>query len=104
MEEVKGVEDLFNVQKEMLELSIKAGRRMMHDFKHMLREVPNDNMFKKDFEERAEIWESIFYPDDGMKNYRSELHLTITRLEVKLSSAHQKLKNLGVDPDGDLPF
>lgn len=59
--------DQIEIQKELLELMIKAGRRLMHDFKHMLNEVPKDSMFKVEFEERAKMWEEIFYPDNGPK-------------------------------------
>ncbi len=97
-------QELFDFQKEMLDLSIKSGRRLMHDYKHMLSEVPEDNMFKKDFQERGEMWESIFYPDNGMKNYRSELVQTIMNLEFELSRAKEQLKKHNIDPNPDLPF
>ena len=96
--------DQIEMLQEMLELSIKAGRRMMHDYNHMLDEIPNDNMFKEDFEERAKIWRSIFYPDNGMKNYRAELHREIETLEWKLTQANKKLKEHGLIADDDLPF
>ena len=98
------MEDPSVIQKEMLELSIKAGRRLMHDFKHMLSEVPKDAMFKKDFEERGKMWEDIFYPDHGMKNYRSDLHQTIMNLEFDLERANRLLKEKGIEPGPDLPY
>lgn len=96
-------EDQVLILKEMLDLSIKAGRRMMHDFNHMLDEVPEDNRFKEDFRERAKIWRSIFYPDNGMKNYRAELHKEIEELEWQLRQAKEKLKEQGKSED-DLPY
>jgi hypothetical protein len=98
------MEDPSVIQKEMLELSIKAGRRLMHDFKHMLNELPKGAMFKKEFEERGKMWEDIFYPDHGMKNYRSELHQTIRNLEFDLERANRLLKEKGIDPRPDLPY
>jgi hypothetical protein len=97
-------EDQFQIQKEMLELVIKAGRRLMHDFDHMLNEVPKDNPFKKDFQERAQLWRDIFYPDNGAKNYRSRLHQELMNLEFELSRTKRLLQHHGIDPDPDLPF
>lgn len=97
-------EDQVEVLQEMLELSIKAGRRMMHDFNHMLDEIPKNNSFKEEYRERAQIWRSIFYPDNGMKNYRADLHREIEQLEFKLSQAKKKLKEHGLIEDDGLPF
>jgi hypothetical protein len=99
-------EDLIQFQKEMLDLMIKAGRRLMHDFDHMLREIPADNIFKEDYEERAAMWRTIFYPDNGAKNYRSEMHQTIMNLEFELERAKTVLEkhNLDINEGLDLPF
>lgn len=97
-------EEQFNIQKELLEITIKAGRRLMHDFDHLLNEVPQDNEFKKDYEDRAKMWRVIFYPDDGSKNYRTKLHQTIIHLEVQLGIAQKLLKELGIDPEPNLPY
>lgn len=98
-------EDQIKILQEMLDLSIKAGRRMYHDYNHMLSEIPNDNMFYEDFKERGKVWHSIFYPDNGMKNYRAELHKDIEQLEWELSQAKKQLAAAGkpVDDD-DLPY
>lgn len=98
------LEDQCIIQKEMLELVIKAGRRLMHDFKHMLDEVPNNNAFKDTYQQRAKIWENIFYPDNGPKNYRSSLHQEIMRLEFELKRTKDLLKKHGIDSTEDLPF
>jgi len=97
-------EDQFEIQKEMLELSIKAGRRAMHDFDHMLNEVPEGNMWKKEYRERGKHWKSIFYPDDGMKNYRNSLHKEIESLDYQLRKARELLVKHGIDPNPDLGF
>jgi hypothetical protein len=98
------LEEQIKIQSEMLELSIKAGRRLMHDFKHLLNECPEGGFFKEEFKERGEMWEAIFYPDDGMKNYRSRLHQRIMDLEFNLERARKTLKDNGIDPDSHLPF
>lgn len=100
----EGQEDQFQIQKEMLELCIKAGRRLMHDYQHMLNEVPDDNYFKKEYRERGNMWKDIFYPDDGMKNYRTRLHQVIMNLEFDLDRAKRLLKEHGIDPNPDEPF
>lgn len=96
--------DQVEIQKELLEITIKAGRRLMHDFNHMLSEVPKENMFLKEYQERAQIWHDIFYPDDGPKNYRNNLHIIIDNLDSKLSRAHNQLIKHGIDPNEHLPF
>lgn len=98
------MEDQFEIQKELLELSIKAGRRMMHDYKHMLSEIPANNVNRQEFQQRGKIWESIFYPDNGMKNYRSELHLEIDNLRISLKIAQDLLIKHGIDPEPHLPY
>ena len=98
-------EDQLEILQEMLELSIKAGRRMYHDYKHMLSEVPRNNQFYEDFKERGDIWHSIFYSDNGMKNYRAELHRELESLEWQLRKAKEELIKLkGNDSTDDLPF
>ena len=97
-------EDQYQIQREMLELAIKAGRRLMHDFNHMLSEVPDDNEWKKEYRERGAHWQSVFYPDDGMKNYRTRLHQEIMNLNHQLARAHKLLIEHGIDPTPDLPF
>lgn len=97
-------ENQVKILQEMLELSIKAGRRMYHDYKHMLSEIPSDNRFYDDFKERGEIWRSIFYPDNGMKNYRADLHREMEQLEWKLSQANKQLKEHGLISDDGLPY
>jgi hypothetical protein len=96
--------DQIQILEEMLELSIKAGRRMYHDYKHMLDEISEDNRFKEDFRERGKIWHSIFYPDNGMKNYRAELHREIEHLEWENRDLKKKLVEQGKDPNDDLPY
>jgi len=97
-------EDQSDIQKEMLELTIKAGRRMMHDFKHAIDEIPSVNPNKGMFQERAKIWGNIFYPDDGPKNYRSSLHLEITNLELEILRLKKILESHNIDSTPNLPF
>lgn len=98
-------EDVEILQKDLLELSIKSGRRLLHDFDHLLSELPKDHFFKDDFKERSKIWHSVFYPDNGMKNYLTQMHYDIRFLEIKLRSAEEKLKKHGIDNiNPDLPY
>jgi hypothetical protein len=99
-----GKEDLLLIQTELLELTIKAGRRLMHDFHHLLSEVPDDNQFKEVYTKRAAMWKGIFYPDDGPKNYRASLHYEISNLEMENSRLKALLKKHGIDPNEDHPF
>jgi hypothetical protein len=50
------------------------------------------------------VWEDIFYPDHGMKNYRSELHQTMINLDFELERVKRLLKEKGIDPTPDLPY
>lgn len=97
-------DDILSIQKEMLELTIKAGRRLMHDFNHMLNEIPETSTEKEMYSSRGKMWGDIFYPDDGPKNYRSSLHQEIIELEFKLNRAKKLLVENNIDPDPDSPF
>lgn len=100
-----GTEDIEITQKAMLELAIKSGRRLLHDFDHLLSELPKDHFFKEDFKERSQMWHTVFYPDDGMKNYLTELHYQIRRLDVENSTLKERLEKHNLDSSGDdLPF
>jgi hypothetical protein len=103
-EKTNQVKDQFEIQKEMLELAIKAGRRLMHDFDHAINEIPEDNRFRHVFLSRAEHWRTIFYPDNGIKNYRNSLHQEIDNLERELMRLKKLLTDSGIDPYGHLPF
>jgi hypothetical protein len=96
-------EDIHIAQKELMELTIKAARRVLHDFDHLLNEVQAVEI-RNEFRERARMWKTIFYPDDGNKNYRSKLHYVISELEMKVSAAHKLLKDNNIDPEPDKPF
>jgi len=98
-------EDIEITQKDLLELAIKSGRRVLHDLDHVISDLPTDHPFKKDYRERAKMWHTVFYPDNGMKNYLTEMHYQIRRLEVELSVAKDKLKLYGIsNTDPNLPF
>jgi hypothetical protein len=85
------------IKTELLELMIKAGRRVMHDFEHAVNEIPKNNPFREDFLESVRGWHTVFYPDRGPKNYRSELHHTIIRLENTMAVMRDKMKAAGLD-------
>jgi len=97
-------QDIITTQKEMLELAIKSGRRLLHDFDHLLQDIPKDHFFREDYKERSQMWHTVFYPDNGMKDYLTELHMTIRRLDVELRIAKDQLKKYNIDPNPDSPF
>jgi hypothetical protein len=90
---------------EMLQLSIKAGRRCVHDFDHAVDEI-RDPATQEFFRERIETWRSIFYPDNGVKNYRHELHQTIYSLETQVERLKALCRANGIDPQDPegIPF
>lgn len=101
-------------QAELLRLMVRAGRRCAHDLQHAAsdisvsyRHTPEDReALTIQWSERARLWQGIFYPVGGLKDYRDELHAEIEKLgdEVK------RLKTLclanGINPHGseDMPF
>ncbi|MFK4705933.1 hypothetical protein ABIC83_002772 [Roseateles asaccharophilus] len=90
---------------ETLELTVKAGRRCAHDLDHAADEI-RDAEQREFFRQRARMWLAIFYPDKGPKNYRAELHLTISRLEGQVARLRSLCDEHGIDhndPDG-IPF
>ena len=98
------IKEQFDIQAELLELSIKAGRRAVHDFDHLLNQCELSEGDKAFFRERLDMWKKIFYPDDGMKNYRAKLHYDINYLQTQLDVAQKLLREHGIDPEPNLPF
>ena len=90
---------------ELLELIVKAGRRCAHDLTHAVDSIP-DPVLRTAMRNRAEMWHAIFYPDNGPKDYRSQLHRDISRLEGQVARLKRLCEEHGIDhtdPDG-LPF
>lgn len=98
--------------RELLELTTKAARRCTHDLGHCADDIwmyrnrgEEATAAAEDWHKRAEMWGVIFYPDRGPKNYRSEMHLEISRLECEVTRLRDLLRaNLLADNDGDIPF
>lgn len=105
----RGGGDPQHVQREVLRLTIKAARRCAHDLEH----AASDVLLSRDRREasnewhaRARMWQSIFYPDGGPKDYRDDLHREIANLEGRVERLRDLCIQHGVDPDDgeDLPF
>jgi len=86
--------------REQLRLVIKAARRCSHDLEHC-----SDGVAKQEDREhwraRAQMWQAIFYPDDGPKDYRDELHRKIWSLEFERDRLRALVKAHGIDDVDD---
>lgn len=100
------MDDNYTELKELLELTIKAGRRCAHDLKHATHEIyrNGDNEMYELFRNRADYWKTVFYPEDGPKNYRAGLHHEISDLEYKVEKLRQQLLDNGIEPCDNIPF
>ena len=95
-------------QRELLELTIKAARRCAYDLDHAAGligyEVGPDVC--KSMEGRAKLWQGIFNPANGPKDYRSQLHHTITDLQIKVDRllALCRENKIATPYDDEFPF
>jgi hypothetical protein len=88
------------IERELFELTVKAGRRCAHDFEHCSEDIGRVSpyMTSSEWNARAREWLRIFYPGGGPKDYRARLHYEIDRLTALL-------ERNGIDPrDSDIPF
>lgn len=94
-----------SVLSEQLSLSIKAGRRCMHDLSHAVDHIEHKET-RLIYQQRVDLWHSIFYADDGVKNYRHKLHHEIDRLQRDNARLRALCISAGVDPADpeSLPF
>lgn len=95
---------------EMLDLSIKSGRRVTHDFHHCISmfesaedqleklgvQRPGDG-YSKMFRQRADMWHDIFYPLNGMKDYRAELYRDISNLKSEIRRLERLCEKHNID-------
>lgn len=95
------------ILREQHALLLLAARRCMHDLSHAANDLSmHDQEASRLYRERVGVWRGVFYPDNGPKNYRHELHLEIHRLEGQVARMRALCIDRGIDPcDGeDLPF
>lgn len=94
------------IERELFELTVKAGRRCAHDLAHAIDSDPDaDN--RKFMRQRLDVWRIIFYPDNGPKNYRARIHQTIHDQESTIETLRKLLKSHNIpDPteSDDIPF
>ena len=102
---------------QMLDLSIKAGRRVVHDLDHCISDLGMAcYMLEREgirplktadvYRNRSNMWRSIFYPLKGMKNYRSEMLAEQMRLEDEIRRLKKLCADNGIDPEDPeaIPF
>lgn len=74
--------------RELLELVVRSGRRCAYDLRHAIECLGMcDKESASLFDGRAEHWLTVFDPARGPKDYRTQLHLEIARLEGQLREA-----------------
>lgn len=102
----------------MLDLSIKAGRRVTHDLGHCYQELAMlESMHERatgkkhrrqsgTYRSRYDMWMSIFYPLGGMKDYRSQMFKQVSELEQEVRRLRQLCEENGIDTASkdELPF
>lgn len=97
------------ILREQLALAIKAGRRCSHDLEHAVDFIGvsfNSEMYRKQYAERARMWLAIFYPADGIKDYRHRLHHDIMDLNREVERLRKLCEANKIDyrdPNG-IPF
>lgn len=93
------------MQSELLELMVKAGRRCAHDLAHAasligMQEPPRELV--DELNRRAEEWRAVFYPDGGPKNYRARLHDKIEQLQDRVDELEKLCVEHGIDTGKDV--
>ncbi len=94
-----------DAQSELLELITKAARRCAYDLRHAANTIRNNDDACKMYDDRAEMWLSVFNPDNGPKNYRAGLHDEIWNLESRVAELEKLCEKNGIHYDkSKLPF
>jgi hypothetical protein len=91
------------IEREMIALAIKAGRRASYDLRHACGFI-DDPMWRDRFEDRASHWLSIFDMDSGMKDYTHSLHKEINRLEYEVERLERLLQEHNIKDPDKIPF
>jgi len=92
------------LQKELLELIVKAGRRCAYDLDHAAGMIHGDPYWRNKLGERAKYWLTIFDPADGPKDYQSRLMNRAEMAEYRLEKALALLDKHKIDHDIVMPF
>lgn len=82
-------EDIKEDQAELLEIIVKAARRCAYDLEHAADQII-DRKQSDMYHERAKMWQVIFNPANGPKDYRNSLHKEIWVKDMHI----RKLKEL----------
>ena len=93
----------FEIQQEMLDLAIKAGRRASYDLRHAVSHIDSPEWANL-FYDRAQMWLDIFDLDSGIKDYRHTLHKKIDKLESENNRLKRLLKENGIEDPEEIPF
>lgn len=89
--------------RELLELVVRSGRRCAYDLRHAIECLGmRDKESASLFDGRAEHWLTVFDPARGPKDYRTQLHLEISRLEGQLREAESFIGELQAKLAGSL--
>lgn len=89
------ITDILQINKELLEISTKAGRRCAYDLAHSGDMIPGE--VGQSIRERAENWLTVFNPANGVKDYRNILHKEIFNLEMEMNKYKERLKENNID-------
>jgi len=88
--------------REQLELTCKAARRCAHDLAHAA-DMVREEAWAAEFRTRASNWLTVFYPANGPKDYRAQLHRDIARLELRIGDLETLCRAHGIDCS-EFPF
>lgn len=83
----------FEELKELNLILTKFGRRVVHDMAHMHDNLcPHREIFpsSEEWSDKIDMWKSVFYPDDGRKDYRLQMHQEMDDLERQIRG-YQKI-------------
>jgi len=90
---------------ELHDVLLRSARRCAYDLRHAADEIV-DVRVRQGYQERAEMWVSIFASGNALKDYRLEWHREILQKDVEISRLRALCVANGIDPVGpnELPF
>lgn len=101
------------IQREMFELIVKAGRRCAHDLAHCSSDVlyaanrPEHSVEQsRMWHAQARHWETIFYTENGAKDYHAKLAMRVDKAERTIERLREHCRKHGIIEwlDDDIPF